>query len=422
MGDTTTLHRRIEALWRMDSARLIATLARQFRNLDLAEELAQDALVTALERWPQAGIPDQPYGWWLTTARNRAIDRIRQRQLAERVQDQIETTMAPAAEPPPHALPPADEEVGDDLLKLLFVACHPVLPREAQVALTLRLLGGLTTTEIARAFLTPEPTIAQRIVRAKRMLAERAGAFEVPGPADRLERLDAVLSVVYLVFNEGYTATAGEDWMRPALCDEALRLARILAAQLPNEAEVLGLLALLELQASRTAARTTPDGTPILLADQNRARWDQLLIRRGLAVLDRAGRLGGLPGPYQLQAQIAACHARARRVEDTDWTRIATGYALLAQIAPSPIVTLNRAVALAMADGPAVGLRLLETIVDEPQLQTYHLLPAVRGDLLARLGRQVEAAAAFEAAAALTANLREQQVLAQRAAQARRDA
>lgn len=417
--DHAALKRRIEALWRMDSARLIATLARQFRDLDLAEELAQDALVTALERWPHTGVPEQPYGWWLTTARNRAIDRLRHRQLAERVQEQVEHALAPAAEPPPHALPPADEDVGDELLKLLFVACHPVLPRDAQLALTLRLLGGLTTPEIARAFLTPEPTIAQRIVRAKRLLAERAGAFEVPGPAERLARLDAVLGVVYLVFNEGYTATAGDDWMRPALCAEALRLARILAAQLPGEAEVLGLLALLELQASRAPARTARDGTPILLAEQNRGRWDQLLIRRGLAVLERAQRLGGAPGPYQLQAQIAACHARARRAADTDWARIAAWYALLAQVAPSPVITLNRAVALAMADGPAVGLRLLATIADDPQLQNYHLFPAVKGDLLARLGRHSEAAAAFEAAAALTANQRERTILAQRAAQAR---
>lgn len=400
----------------MDAARLIATLARQFRDLDLAEELAQDALVTALERWPQSGVPEQPYAWWLTTARHRAIDRLRHRALTGRVQEQVEVALAPAPTPPPHALPPAEEEVGDDLLKLLFVACHPVLPREAQVALTLRLLGGLSTAEIARAFLQPEATIAQRLVRAKRVLAERSVAYEVPGPRERLERLEAVLAVLYLVFNEGYAASAGADWMRPALCAEAMRLTRILAAQLPHEPEVFGLLALLELQASRTPARTQPDGTPVLLAVQNRARWDQLLIRRGLAALAHAEKLGGSLGPYALQAAIAACHARALQAEATDWARIAALYALLAQVAPSPVVTLNRAVALAQADGPAVGLALLESIREDPQLKTYHLLPAVYGDLLARLGRHAEAQAAFRRAAALTRNLRERAVLEARAA------
>jgi RNA polymerase sigma factor (sigma-70 family) len=387
------------------------------RDVGLAEDLAQDALVAALERWPQTGIPENPAAWLMTTAKHRAIDLFRRnKRLANRIQalgHELEAEQAGAAADFDLAL---DDDVGDDLLRLMFIACHPVLSTEARVALTLRLLGGLQTEEIARAFLVPEPTVAQRIVRAKRTLAEARVPFEVPVGAERAARLSSVLEVLYLIFNEGYTATAGDDWMRPALCADALRLGRVLAELAPTEAEVLGLVALMEIQASRTRARVGPSGEPVLLLDQNRARWDQLLIRRGLAALARAEALGGARGPYALQAAIAACHARARTAEETDWQRIAALYAALAQLTPSPVVELNRAVALSMAFGPAAGLELVDTLTSEPTLRAYHLLPSVRGDLLAKLGRFDEAAAEFERAATLTRNARERALLLARAA------
>ena len=409
--------RAIEAVFRIESARLIAGLARIVHDVGLAEELSQDALVTALERWPEAGIPDNPGAWLMATAKNRAIDLTRRSKRIEQRHEALGHEIEAARQGATPDLEAAiDCGVDDDLLRLVFVACHPVLSREARVALTLRLLGGLTTEEIARAFLVPEPTVAQRIVRAKRTLAEARVPFEVPRRAELAERLSSVLEVVYLVFNEGYSATAGDDWMRPALCEDALRLGRILAELVPREPEVHGLVALLEIQASRTGARTGPSGEPILLLEQNRARWDQVLIRRGLAALGRAEALGGARGPYALQAAIAACHARARTAEETDWKRIAALYTSLGSLAPSPVVELNRAVALAMAFGPSAGLAVVDALTAEPSLAGYHLLPSVRGDLLAKLGRIDEAREELERAASLTRNARERALLLARAA------
>jgi RNA polymerase sigma factor (sigma-70 family) len=411
----TETHRAIEAVWRIESARLIGGLARLVRDVGLAEELAHDALVAALERWPESGVPDNPGAWLMATAKHRAIDVLRRRALLERKHAELGRQQTSAVTPDlEQAL---DDDVGDDLLRLIFVACHPVLPVEARVALTLRLLGGLTTVEIARAFLVPEATVAQRIVRAKRALADASVPFEIPRGAERDARLSSVLAVVYLIFNEGYAATAGDDWMRPSLCEEALRLGRILAGLAPREAEVHGLVALMEIQASRTRARVGPGGEPILLLDQDRGRWDQLLIRRGLAALARAERLGGAEaGSYTLQAAIAACHVRARTAEATDWPRIAALYEELARRAPSPVVELNRAVAVGMASGPAAGLARVEALAAEPSLQGYHLLPSVRGHLLAKLGRHQEARREFERAASLTMNARERELLLARAA------
>lgn len=415
-GTQAHIHRTIDAVWRMESARLIAGLARMVRDVGLAEELAQDALVAALEHWPRDGVPDKPGAWLMTTAKRRAIDRLRQHQLHARKQEEfgyeIELQQELADSQPELA---ADDHIGDDLLRLVFTACHPVLSQDARVALTLRLLGGLATDEIARAFLVPEPTVAQRIVRAKRTLAEAKVPFDVPRREELPERLSAVLGVVYLIFNEGYAATAGEDWMRPALCEEALRLGRILAELAPAEPEVHGLVALMEIQASRARARVDADGAPILLLDQDRARWDRMLIRRGLAALARADRLGGARGPYALQAAIAACHARAVFASDTDWARIAALYAELARVAPSPVVELNRAVAVAMADGPSAGLAIVDAIAGAPAMRHYHLLPSVRGDLLEKLGRRDEARSEFERAAGMTRNAREQALLRRRA-------
>ena len=413
----TRTRRTIDAVWRMESAKVVAVLARMLSgDIGLAEELAQDALVTALEQWPDKGIPDNPGAWLMATAKHRAIDRLRHGKLAEEKHAEIARELDEQQEArADDMLAALDDDIGDDLLRLMFTACHPVLSPEARVALTLRLLGGLTTDEIARAFLGPEPTIAQRIVRAKRTLAEANVAFELPRGEDRAARLASVLDVIYLVFNEGYSATAGEDWMRPALCDEALRLGRILAELAPFDAEVHGLVALMEIQASRLHARTDKDGAPILLLDQNRAHWDWLLVERGLKALARAEKLGGDRGTNQLQAAIAACHARARRAEDTDWVRIAALYAELAQTAPSPIVDLNGAVAIAMAFGPQAGLDLVDRLVEEPALRNYHFLPAVRGDLLEKLGRFDEARAEFERASALTRNAREQRLMRERA-------
>jgi RNA polymerase sigma-70 factor (ECF subfamily) len=392
------------------------------RDVGLAEELAQDALVVALEKWPATGIPDNPGAWLMATAKNRAIDRLRRAKLFERKQAELGRDLDEQQETAVEALDAAlDDDIGDDLLRLVFTACHPLLSTEAQVALTLRLLGGLTTEEIARAFLVSEPTVAQRIVRAKRTLTEAGVPFEVPRGPDRADRLSSVLGVLYLVFNEGYTATAGDDWMRPQLCKEALRLGRILAELVPQEPEVHGLVALMEIQASRARARIGPSGEPILLLDQDRARWDQLLIRRGLAALDLAEKLAPVAGPYALQAAIAACHARARRGEETDWARIAALYEALVEVTPSPVIELNRAVAVAMAFGPAAGLALVEALTAEPSLASYHLLPAVRGDLLARLGRFEEARAECERAASLTRNARERELLLERAAACARE-
>ena len=418
-------HRAIDAVWRIESAKIIASVARIVRDVGLAEELAQDALVAALERWPESGVPDNPGAWLMITARHRAIDRLRQRKLHERNEDEltreIEDQLTMAAPDLQAEIEAAfDDQIGDDLLRLVFTACHPVLSPESRVALTLRLLGGLTTDEIARAFLVPEPTMAQRIVRAKRTLAEARVPFEVPRADELAARLSSVLEVIYLVFNEGYAATAGDEWMRPRLCEEALRLGRIVAELVPKEAEVHGLVALMEIQASRTGARTGATGKPVLLLDQNRARWDHLLIRRGLAALARAEALSGTHsglGPYALQAAIAACHARARVADETDWARIAALYDALAQLAPSPVVELNRAVAISMAFGPAAGLELVDALASEPKLKGYHLLPSVRGDLLAKLGRSSDARAEFEHAARLTRNARERELLLQRAAE-----
>jgi RNA polymerase sigma-70 factor (ECF subfamily) len=401
-------HRAIDAVWRIESARLIAGLARMVRDVGLAEELAQDALVAALEQWPESGVPRNPGAWLMTTAKRRAIDAVRRRERLERKLPELGEDLA---DPPEIELEP---DIEDDLLRLVFTACHPVLPTEARVAMTLRVLGGLKTEEIARAFLVSEATVAQRIVRAKRTLAKAGVPFEVPERPEWPSRLSSVLEVVYLVFNEGYSATAGDDWMRPALCEEALRLGRILAQLLTNEPEVHGLVGLMEIQASRSAARTGPSGEPVLLLDQDRARWDQLLIRRGLTALDRAEELGGAQGPYALQAAIAACHARARTPEETDWSRIAALYAALADVVPSPVVELNRAVAVSMAFGPAAGLELVDQLTSA--LAGYHLLPSVRGDLLAKLGRFAAAREEFERAASLTRNQRERTLLLSRAA------
>ncbi len=413
--------RAIEAVWRIESARLIAGLARIVRDVGVAEELAQDALVTALEQWPKTGVPDNPGAWLMAAGKHRAIDALRRDTRLTRLNEELGQELELRREAPDldAAL---DDHVGDDLLRLIFVACHPVLSTEARVALTLRLLGGLTTEEIARAFLVPEPTIAQRIVRAKKTLAEKQVPFEVPRGAELAERLSSVLGVLYLIFNEGYSATRGDDWMRPALCEDALRLGRILAGLVPNEPEVHGLVALMELQASRSAARVGPKGEPILLLEQNRGRWDQLLIRRGLAALERAEQLGGARGPYALQAAIAACHARARTAAETDWARIAAIYGVLGEVLPSPVVELNRAVAVSMASGPAAGLALVDALANEPALAGYHLLPSVRGDLLAKLGRHDEARAEFERAASLTQNARERTLLLERAAASGREA
>ena len=413
----TDAHRAIDAVFRIESARLIAGLARIVRDVGLAEELAQDALVIALERWPESGVPDNPGAWLMATAKHRAIDLLRRRTLLERKHQELGRELEARQEKAaPDLVAALDDDVGDDLLRLMFTACHPALSTEARVALTLRLLGGLTTEEIARAFLVSEPTVAQRIVRAKRTLAEAHVPFEVPRGADRAARLSSVLEVLYLVFNEGYSATAGDDWMRPALCEDALRLGRMLAELAPREPEVHGLVALMEIQASRSGARVGPAGEPVLLLDQDRARWDQLLIRRGLAALHRAEELGGALGPYALQAAIAACHARARTPEETDWPRIAALYSALGRLLPSPVVELNRAVAVAMAFGPAAGLELVDALASEPSLKAYHLLPSVRGDLLAKLGRFDEARPEFERAASLTRNTRERDLLLARAA------
>jgi len=386
------------------------------RDVGLAEELAQEALVAALERWPGSGVPDNPGAWLMATAKHHAIDHLRRSRRLERKHEELGREIEGSRDMTPELEAAIDENLGDDLLRLVFVACHPVLSTEARVALTLRLLGGLTTEEIARAFLVPEATVAQRIVRAKRTLAEARVPFEVPRGQELESRLSSVLQVIYLVFNEGYSATAGDDWMRPALCEDALRLGRILAELVPAQAEVHGLVALMEIQASRSGARIGPSGEPVLLLEQDRGRWDQLLIRRGIAALGRAGQLGGMPGPYRLQAEIAACHARARTAQETDWKRIATLYAALAQLAPSPVVELNRAVAVGMASGPAAGLELVDALTSEPSLESYHLLPSVRGDLLAKLGRFGEAREEFERAASLTRNAREQRLLFDRAA------
>ena len=412
----TDTHRAIETVWKIESSRLIAGLARMVRDIGLAEELSQDALVAALEQWPESGIPDNPGAWLMATAKHRAIDQFRRNKRLERKHEELGRELEARQEMAVAEMDTAlDDDIGDDLLRLVFVSCHPVLSTEARVALTLRLLGGLTTDEIARAFLVPEPTVAQRIVRAKRTLAEARVPFEVPRGTERAARLSSVLEVIYLVFNEGYTATAGDDWVRPGLCEDALRLGRILAELAPKEPEVHGLVALMEIQASRSRARVGPSGEPILLFDQNRAHWDQLLIRRGLAALERAEKLGGARGPYTLQASIAACHARARASEETDWPRIAALYEALVQVTPSPIVELNRAVAVAMAFGPGAGLELVEALTLEPALRAYHLLPSVRGDLLRKLGRCDEARAEFERAASLTRNARERELLLNRA-------
>jgi RNA polymerase sigma-70 factor, ECF subfamily len=409
-------NRAIDAIWRIESARLIAGLARMVRDVGVAEDLAQDALVAALERWPESGVPDNPGAWLMATAKNRAIDLLRRGKRLEIKHQELgheaEARQEAAASDLEDAI---DDDVGDDLLRLIFTACHPVLATEARVALTLRLLGGLTTPEIARAFLVPEATIAQRIVRAKRTLADRRVPFAVPRGAELASRLSSVLEVLYLIFNEGYAATAGEDWMRPALCEDALRLGRVLAGLMPGEAEVQGLVALMEIQASRAGARIGPSGEPILLLDQDRARWDRVLIHRGLAALERAEALAAEPGPYTLQAAIAACHARALTAAETDWERIADLYGALARIVPSPVVELNRGVAVAMASGPAAGLAIVDALRSEPSLEEYHLLPSVRGDLLAKLGRFDEARRELERAASLTRNARERALLRERA-------
>ena len=409
--------RTIEAVWRIESAKLIAALARLTRDVGRAEELAQDALVTALEQWPRSGIPDNPAAWLMTTARNRAFDLLRRRRMLERKHETLSADARMEEEESHMSVEAAaDDEIGDDLLRLIFTACHPLLATEARTALTLRLLGGLTTAEIARAFLVPEPTVAQRIVRAKRALADAAVPFEIPRGEELRRRLGSVLEVIYLIFNEGYAATAGSDWMRPALCEEALRIGRILAALAPRESEVHGLVALMEIQASRIRARTGPHGEPVLLLEQNRAAWDRVLIHRGLIALARGEALGETRGPYLLQAAIAACHARAVTPADTDWVYITALYDELARLVPTPVVELNRAVAVAMAYGPAAGLELADRLSAEGSLESYHLLPSVRGDLLAKLGRYAEARGEFERAALLTRNARESRLLLDRAA------
>jgi RNA polymerase sigma factor (sigma-70 family) len=415
-------HRAINAVWRIESAKIIAGLARIVRDVGLAEDLAQDALVAALEQWPEQGVPDNPAAWLMAAAKHRAIDRLRRSKLQERKHEEIGRELESQGESATADFVAAlDDDIGDDLLRLIFTSCHPALSAEARAALTLRLLGGLTTGEIARAFLVPESTIAQRIVRAKRTLAEARIPFEVPRAAEFGVRLSSVLEVIYLIFNEGYSATSGDSWMRTELCDEALRLGRILAGLVPKEPEVHGLVALMEIQASRSRARIGPEGEIVPLFEQNRARWDQLLIRRGLAALERAETLGGLLGPYTLQASIAACHARARTSWETNWERIVALYDALAQLAPSPVVELNRAVAVGMAFGPEAGLELVDELASEPSLKSYHLLPSVRGDLLTKLGRNDEARAEFERAASLTNNARERDLLLKRAAACARD-
>ncbi|ABN93831.1 RNA polymerase sigma factor [Burkholderia pseudomallei] len=416
------VHRAIDAVWRIEAARIIAHVARLVRDVGVAEELAQDALVAALEHWPSGGVPDNPGAWLMTAAKRRALDHLRQHALHARKREQIGLDLDALGA---HVAPDVadvfeaarDDDIGDDLLRLVFTACHPVLSTDARVALTLRLLGGLTTGEIARAFLTPEPTIAQRIVRAKRTLSAAKVPFEVPRAPERAARLASVLEVIYLVFNEGYSATAGDDWMRPALTDEALRLGRVLAGLAPDESEVHGLVALMEIQASRMHARVDAQGRPVLLLDQDRSRWDPLLIRRGLAALARSEALGGASGPYALQAALAACHARARHADDTDWEQIVALYDALAQVAPSPVVELNRAVAVGMAFGPAAGLEIVDALAADPALARYHWLPSVRGDLLAKLGRRAEAQAEFQRAADMTLNAREREMLLARATQ-----
>lgn len=410
-------HRTIETVWRIESPRLIGGLVRIVRDVGLAEDLAQDALLAALEQWPESGVPRNPGAWLMSTARRRAIDHFRHRGMADQKHEQLgresDDNQPDTADKLVETL---DDDIGDDLLRLLFIACHPVLSMEARMALTLRLLGGLTTVEIARAFLASEATIAQRIVRAKRTLAEARAPYEVPRGPDRAARISSVLGVIYLIFNEGYSATAGDDWLRPALCDDALRLGRILATLAPDNAEVHGLVGLMEIQASRLRARVGPNGEPVLLLDQDRARWDRLLIGRGLAALSKAESIGGSLGPYALQAAIAACHARALRPEDTDWQRIVALYDALAELTPSPIIELNRAVAVSMADGPDIALEIVDELTAEPALKSYHLLPAVRADLLFRLGRLDEARSDFERAAFMTRNTRERHLLLARAA------
>jgi len=413
----TETHRAIDAVWRIESPRLIAGLARIVRDVGIAEDLAQDALVAALEQWPESGVPDNPGAWLMATAKHRAIDHFRRNTRLDRKHEELGREIEAKELTVPDLNAALDDNIGDDLLRLVFVSCHPVLSTEARTALTLRLLGGLTTEEIARAFLVPEPTIAQRIVRAKRTLTKERVPFEVPRGAELSARLSSVLEVLYLIFNEGYSATAGDDWMRPTLCEEALRLGRVLAELAPSEPEVHGLVALMEIQASRSRARVSPSGEPILLFDQNRAHWDRLLIRRGLAALDRARNLGGERGPYTLQAAIAACHARALTPEATDWPRIVALYDELAQMTPSPIVELNRAVAVGMAAGPQAGLALVDALAEETSLENYHLLPSVRGDLLGKLGRFDEARAEFDRAASLTRNVRERELLLARSRQ-----
>lgn len=411
----TDTHLAIDAVWRIESPKLIASLARIVRDVGVAEDLAQDALVAALEQWPQSGVPDNPGAWLMASAKHRAIDYFRRNARVERKHEELGREFAEKEMAVPDFEAALDDTVGDDLLRLIFISCHPVLPTEGRIALTLRLLGGLTTEEIARAFLVSEPTVAQRIVRSKRTLAEKHVPFDVPRGDDLAARLSSVLAVIYLVFNEGYSATAGDDWLRPALCDDALRLGRILAELAPQEPEVHGLVALMEIQASRSRARVDTAGEPVLLFDQNRAEWDQLLIRRGLAALAHAENLGGAPGPYLLQAEIAACHARARTAEETDWPRIVSLYESLSQIAPSPIVDLNRAVAISMAVGPAAGLEVVDALTAVGSLENYHLLPSVRGDLLKKLGRLDEARVEFDRAASLTRNARERHLLLARA-------
>jgi RNA polymerase sigma factor (sigma-70 family) len=410
------IHRTIDAVWRIESAKLIAGLTRVVRDVGMAEDLAQDALLAALEQWPKSGVPDNPGAWLMAIGKRRAIDAMRRGPMMDRKHAEIGHELEAKQESPEPELAEAlDDHVGDDLLRLVFIACHPVLSTEARVALTLRLLGGLTTDEIARAFLVAEPTIAQRIVRAKRTLADKKVPFEVPRGAELASRVSSVLEVIYLIFNEGYSATSGEDWVRPNLCQEALRLGRIVAELAPNEPEVHGLVALMEIQASRLRARVGPSGEPIVLLDQNRAKWDYVLIRRGLAALERAESLGGALGPFALQAAIAACHARARAAEETDWMRIASLYQALSQVTPSPIVELNRAVAVSMAHGPAAGLEIVDVLTTEPALASYHLLPSVRGDFLRKLGRFDEARTELERAASLTRNARERELLLERA-------
>jgi RNA polymerase sigma factor (sigma-70 family) len=411
----TDTHRTIDAVWRIESPKLIAGLMRIVRDLGLAEDLAQDALVAALDQWPESGVPDNPGAWLMATAKHRAIDSFRRNQLLVRKHEELGRDVERRQMAMPDFNANLDDNIGDDLLSLMFISCHPVLSTEARTALTLRLLGGLKTDEIARAFLLPEPTIAQRIVRAKRTLSDAHVPFEVPRGAELVARLPSVLEVIYLIFNEGYSATAGSDWMRPALCEDAIRLGRVLAGLAPREAEVHGLVSLMEIQASRAKARVSPTGEPILLFDQERSKWDQLLIRRGLQALERAEKLNLERGPYTIQAAIAACHARARTADETEWARIVSLYDTLAELAPSPVVQLNRAVAVAMASGPAAGFELTEKLTAESSLKNYHLLPSVRGDLLTKLGRLAEARAEFERAATLTQNVRERELLLARA-------